>query len=232
MEDGVWRTVGGRRIFIKKGQDLASAMKESGKFKNKFEENIKVHNIYIKEINVENDNLIQEDYDDITKEVIKDVERNKIGLKYEVGTIIDKDGNVLVEVGGQEHAVDFNEKQLKQMKNSIMTHNHPTGFCFSDTDIYSYVQNDLYELRASTDSGKVFSIKKGSSKVDKIGFIKAFENEQPVAVSKIYKEFSNQINSGIIDKTPKGLLKCHGDLMSKWLKENSEKYGFIYKEEL
>lgn len=32
-ENGVWRTVGGRRIFIKEGQDLASAMKESGKFK-------------------------------------------------------------------------------------------------------------------------------------------------------------------------------------------------------
>lgn len=31
--NGVWRTVGGRRIFIKDGQDLASAMKESGKFK-------------------------------------------------------------------------------------------------------------------------------------------------------------------------------------------------------
>lgn len=34
MEDigGIWRTVGGRRIFIRDGQDLASAMKESGKF--------------------------------------------------------------------------------------------------------------------------------------------------------------------------------------------------------
>lgn len=31
-ENGVWRTVGGRRIFIKDGQDLATAMKESGKF--------------------------------------------------------------------------------------------------------------------------------------------------------------------------------------------------------
>lgn len=39
MDDvgGVWRTVGGRRIFIKDGQDLASAMKESGKFNNKKE---------------------------------------------------------------------------------------------------------------------------------------------------------------------------------------------------
>lgn len=32
---GVFRTVGGRRIFIKEGQDLASAMKESGKFSKK-----------------------------------------------------------------------------------------------------------------------------------------------------------------------------------------------------
>ena len=38
---GVWRTVGGRRIFIKDGQDLASAMKESGKFnKNQIESKI------------------------------------------------------------------------------------------------------------------------------------------------------------------------------------------------
>ena len=32
---GVWRTVGGRRIFIKDGEDLATAMKNSGKFGNK-----------------------------------------------------------------------------------------------------------------------------------------------------------------------------------------------------
>jgi hypothetical protein len=31
-EQGIWRTVGGRRIFIKDGQSLADAMKESGKF--------------------------------------------------------------------------------------------------------------------------------------------------------------------------------------------------------
>lgn len=29
---GVWRTIGGRRVFIKNGQDLPTAMRESGKF--------------------------------------------------------------------------------------------------------------------------------------------------------------------------------------------------------
>lgn len=37
-EDGIWRTVGGRRIFIRNGQDLSSAMKESGKFKTRMNE--------------------------------------------------------------------------------------------------------------------------------------------------------------------------------------------------
>ena len=32
-EDGVWRTIGGRRVFIRHGQKLSEAMKESGKFK-------------------------------------------------------------------------------------------------------------------------------------------------------------------------------------------------------
>ena len=33
MEDGVWRTISGRRVFIKEGQSLTEAMRESGKFK-------------------------------------------------------------------------------------------------------------------------------------------------------------------------------------------------------
>ena len=32
-EDGVWRTIGGRRVFIRTGQSLSEAMKESGKFR-------------------------------------------------------------------------------------------------------------------------------------------------------------------------------------------------------
>lgn len=32
-DDGVWRTISGRRVFIKEGQSLSDAMKESGKFK-------------------------------------------------------------------------------------------------------------------------------------------------------------------------------------------------------
>ena len=34
MEEGVWRTISGRRVFIKEGQTVTEAMKASGKFDN------------------------------------------------------------------------------------------------------------------------------------------------------------------------------------------------------
>lgn len=51
---GVWRTVGGRRIFIKDGQDLETAMKESGKFEKKETKN-----------NDDEIKKLQEEYDSI-----------------------------------------------------------------------------------------------------------------------------------------------------------------------
>lgn len=41
FENGVWRTVGGRRIFIRDGEDLSNAMKRSGKFKSTKKKNSK-----------------------------------------------------------------------------------------------------------------------------------------------------------------------------------------------
>lgn len=40
--DGVWRTIGGRRVFIKNGQSLSEAMKESGKFNKGKKANVKI----------------------------------------------------------------------------------------------------------------------------------------------------------------------------------------------
>jgi hypothetical protein len=34
-ENGVWRTISGRRVFIRDGQSLTDAMRESGKFGDK-----------------------------------------------------------------------------------------------------------------------------------------------------------------------------------------------------
>ena len=58
---GVWRTVGGRRIFIKDGEDLATSIKNSGKFNNE----------KTKEEKAEESVLIKQKRDEITKKIAK-----------------------------------------------------------------------------------------------------------------------------------------------------------------
>lgn len=63
-EDGVWRTIGGRRVFIKNGQSLEEAMKESGKFKsNKTKKDIANMNPeeFMKEAELEKKVLIEKE---------------------------------------------------------------------------------------------------------------------------------------------------------------------------
>lgn len=83
---GVWRTVGGRRIFIKDGQDLSSAMKESEKFNKskKKVKDLKTLNDQIKYIQDNQDKLynIVENSDNYDKELcIAFQERNAFNDK-------------------------------------------------------------------------------------------------------------------------------------------------------
>lgn len=56
---GVWRTVGGRRIFIKDGEDLETAMKKSGKFENKKENKKEPEGFEDSKIRDEDGNLLE-----------------------------------------------------------------------------------------------------------------------------------------------------------------------------
>lgn len=64
MEDGVWRTIAGRRVFIKEGQSLSEAMKESGKFKEK--ETTKLQE-YVKKEDELNPKLDGLEYDELNE---------------------------------------------------------------------------------------------------------------------------------------------------------------------
>lgn len=69
---GVWRTVGGRRIFIKDGQSLSEAMKESGKFLKK-KEVIEAEQIIekLKKMKERNTNL-NEEFEKVQKQLNRD----------------------------------------------------------------------------------------------------------------------------------------------------------------
>lgn len=82
-ENGVWRTVGGRRIFIKEGQDLASAMKESGKFSKKETKDKKDYNNLKEELNKEDKEVLDYYVMDAGAYDINYVLRNPEALKTE-----------------------------------------------------------------------------------------------------------------------------------------------------
>lgn len=42
------------------------------------------------------------------------------------------------------------------LKGAAFTYNHPEGSCFSAQDMISFLQADVYQMRATTPSGKTF----------------------------------------------------------------------------
>lgn len=67
---GVWRTIGGRRVFIKDGQNLMNAMKESGKFKSaKKSKDKKDHTFDMNDEDKEKYEKVGKKIDDLTEKI-------------------------------------------------------------------------------------------------------------------------------------------------------------------
>lgn len=100
---GVWRTVGGRRIFIKDGEDLETAMKNSGKFNKK----------RTKEEMAEESVLLRKQKEEIEKKLYK--EKNLSQEEYE------KLKNKLKEISKQKKELDKNltSEDLKEARHRI-----------------------------------------------------------------------------------------------------------------
>lgn len=75
-EKGVWRTVRGRRLFIAEGDDLATAMKKSGKFKNLFGRDIS------DDFGDEDKNIFVNNISEAKREISNQIEKmKKMGIK-------------------------------------------------------------------------------------------------------------------------------------------------------
>ena len=105
--DGVWRTVGGRRIFIKTGQDLASAMKESGKFNNK-----KDHTFNMSDEDKRKYEEVGKKIDDLTKEID---EKNKITDREIRQLKTQKSLKDLVESGRAKDITTFDDDKSREL---------------------------------------------------------------------------------------------------------------------
>lgn len=82
-EEGIFRTIGGRKIFIRDGESLSSAMQRSGKFKTQKNENEHDFKKLNKQIDEENNKKADETIKGIykepnEKEVLKNIEKRKM----------------------------------------------------------------------------------------------------------------------------------------------------------
>ena len=171
--DGIWRTVGGRRIFIKNDQTLADAMKESGKFKDK--KQTKVHgyerNIDIKEL------YKNEDYSEVIsylnqKELRTLEEATKDLDYYEKGTPAYKNAEQAVNKLEAEAANRFAER------NNIDKYNKDTVNKFPEKSvehqIYERGQKRSFtreELKEKYGTDDVELINAGKTKEDRVSMI-------------------------------------------------------------
>jgi hypothetical protein len=84
-KEGVWRTVGGRRIFIANGEDLATAMRNSGKFNRSGTLREGKNGMYLEEDNKSMDSIISDTKPKDTRymEFGYEIEDDKITLRAE-----------------------------------------------------------------------------------------------------------------------------------------------------
>ena len=124
---------------------------------------------------------------------IKDVENKNRNLKYEKGTVFDKDGNVIKEIStGNEGEINLEGENLDYMKGAILTHNHPDGSPISAADIATgFVNADLAELRATTIQGGTYSLKPNANftKENALNFAKEYKQIPFEAAKSVSRDF-------------------------------------------
>lgn len=153
---------------------------------------------------------------------IKDIEGQIHSNSSEHAAVYTKEGKQVIVKGGDAHSVSFTDAELLEMKDSILTHNHPSSEVsrtLSPADYGIAYKADLSEIRAVS-GDKVYLFTRGEkgwpapSKVAD-SLVKHIESNAP----RIYA----QIKSGQITKA-EGETKVWG---AAW-RATAQEHGFGY----
>ena len=171
-----------------------------------------------------------EDLPPETIKKVKDVEKDIQGLDYEVGGIISKDGKVLKQIDGSSNEVLIeDDADIKLLKDAVFTHNHPNGTCFSNNDIKSFLECDLYQLRATTSKGKTYVLTKIK---DFVLPSLAYNYKKSVGLGsegaqKVQELYSQYVNSGYSGYD--ALLQAESDYREEWLTKHAKDYNVKFE---
>lgn len=170
----------------------------------------------------------------------KDVEAKTVSRKTEKMTLVDEDGNIILEKSGGKGSVSFGAKEGFHMNESTtLTHNHPGeyGGTFSGADVDVLVNYRLKGIRAVGREG-TYSLERTSktNSGDSYDFKQAFKQQSNTVNSKMRTEYNSQKNKvargeTTADEANEQLTQYRTSLCNdqhNWLVQNAEKYGFNY----
>lgn len=192
MENGVWRTVGGRRIFIKDGQSLTDAMKNSGKFEKPSETLSKYKN---------------------KEKRLNEALQKSIRNNSEILQVVDRDGNVINEQSGIYDRVAYDLKTKQALFNSknenslSLEHTHPNKSTFSSNDIANSQQfGTVKSISIINGEEEIHTIDFNNKRVSNSKFQSAYKEisdkflgELKTSKELSFKEFQKAEESGTLD---------------------------------
>lgn len=212
---GIWRTIGGRRVFIKDGQGLKEAMIESGKFKkNNFFSDNRINTI-INQKDLEVDKIVStiklsKEEHSACNEIFEEFKKNN----NENLILIDKNSFVKkgnITTSNDHSTVGFSSEQVEIMNVSddrslVAIHNHPGNGTFSIKDIYT-----CYEY-------------------DKIGGIMVVTEEYVYSLKPDFNKFTLNMNKGYDIEFETKLGDINDELLGKYpMFSNNQLYHMAYK---
>lgn len=173
----------------------------------------------------------------VRTEAIHGVEDKIRNQSYESAALIDKDGNQIFFKDGGKTQVSFTREEVGSMQGATLTHNHPSGSMFSNEDIAIMVGGDLDGIRATTSSGKTFSLSRGDGYTDGSGvaFYNAYAAQRKSAIARANSEldakgYQQKINSGEITQEAANR-ECNALVttsMTEWASTHAKDYNMTF----
>lgn len=177
---------------------------------------------------------------DAVVKTCQSVEAKTVSRKTEKLTIVDEDGNILLEKSGGKGSVSFGAKEGFLMNDTTtVTHNHPGeyGGTFSGADVSVFVDYRLKAIRAVGAEG-TYSLERTSKVNSNTAYdfnqaFKARSNNVNDTMRKEYKTMKSKVARGEVkvDDANQHLTDKRTSLCNdqhEWLTQNASKYGFNY----
>ena len=170
----------------------------------------------------------------------REVEAKTVDRKTEKLTLVDSDGNIILEKSGGKGSVSFGAREGFHMNDTTtVTHNHPGeyGGTFSGADVKVFVDYKLKAIRAVGKEG-TYSLERTSktNSSDAYDFKQAFAKQSDSLNGKMRKEYNSQKSKVARGETSatdanKQLTDYRTSLCNDqhdWLVQNAPKYGYNY----